>query len=78
MKVWELLWILAKCDPDDEVVMSSDPEGKSYSQLGMAVSATYRQHDFEVGIKELTASLANAGWTEEEVYPNPCLALWPT
>ena len=79
MKVRELIDLLEeKCDPDDEVIMSSDSEGNNFSPLE-DYSTSYNYNDGEIGLKILVPIDIKNGYTEEDVMEDgvPCIILWP-
>lgn len=81
MTVAELQKILADCNPNDLVVMSTDEEGNYFHTLYTYGEAMYL--DNEVGLRELTHELVDKGYTEDDVLSDadgavPCIVLWPT
>lgn len=79
MKVKELIEWLQTEDQEAEVVMSSDPEGNSFSPLfDISNNARYDRDCGEVGLKTLTPELEKSGHTEEDIgYGVDCIVLWP-
>lgn len=78
MQVKNLIDELKKLDPEDYVVMSSDPEGNRYSFLeGMAISQKLK--DGGVYLAELTEELKEEGYTEDDVREEGinCVVLYP-
>jgi hypothetical protein len=84
MTVQELMNRLIRCDPNDLVIMARDSEGNGYSPLcDLDVSSAYIPDATwygEVGLRELTPELIDAGYGEEDVAPSdaqPCVILCP-
>jgi hypothetical protein len=80
MTVKELIKRLKKCDPKAVVVMSSDPEGNSYRELGEADGEDnfWGRESREIGIITLTKDLVSMGYTEEDLVHGPAaVVLWP-
>ena len=66
--------------PQDIPVFTSDSEGNWYDTLcdwevNLCGYAKDREGDIEVGILELTKESKLNGFTEEDVYPNPCVVI---
>ena len=86
MKVKDLIKILQTVDPDTKVLISSDAEGNSFSELADCETSYACRNDYEsrhgmvyeVGIKTLTPELEEDGYTEEDVVDGEsCVILWP-
>lgn len=71
MKVKDLIKELQSCDPEDEVVMSKDSEGNSYSPLSSIWEGIYVPDSTwhgDVYMRELTEEDKKAGYTNEDLY----------
>ncbi len=78
MKVRELISILATHDPDQEVVMSCDSEGNSYSPLRVVGDGRYDAKERSLGLVELDNESRRQGYSEEDVGQGPVVVcLWP-
>lgn len=85
MKVSDLITQLQECDPEAIVVLSSDPEGNSYSPVhALDDSQVYVPDGVrgELKFAEPDASLEKLGYGEEDCVEegdryNPCVVLWP-
>jgi hypothetical protein len=76
MTVKELIEQLQKEDPDRLVVLSSDSEGNSYSELYSLRTGAYSKG--EVGLETLTEEDEEAGYGEEDVLNGePAIILHP-
>ena len=83
MKVSELIEELKKVDPDNEVIMSKDGEGNSYSPLSDLGSGIYIAENTWSGEcynPQWSCDDAGMGVEEwEEILKKPrCTTLWPT
>lgn len=81
MKVHELMDLLKFAEPDAEVVLSRDPEGNGYMELGSVEVSTYNWDDSEaeIGLRKLTEEFKRHGFGEEDVMEDgvSCVVLWP-
>lgn len=84
MKVKQLRELLAQCNDDDVIIMSSDSEGNSYHPLSeegvsVGVYAWDGEYEGDIGIRKLTPELEEAGYSEEDVMEDgiSCIVLWP-
>ena len=82
MTVKELKELLEQCNDDDVVVVSSDEEGNSYRKLSTVSADLYAcegSYNVEIGLRKLTPSLEEEGYSEEDVLEggSPCVVLWP-
>jgi hypothetical protein len=67
MKVKDLIKELSKLDPEWVVVLSSDEEGNSFSELSdLETNAVFA--DREIHLRELTKDLEKQGFSDEDVY----------
>jgi len=77
MKVKDLIERLSKCDPEDVVVLSRDPEGNNYSPVSEICGDLKFKEDRRDG--EIYGP-DEADWVGEEEFnalPN-AVALWPS
>lgn len=81
MKVKQLLEQLKALDPEQEVLMSIDPEGNGFYKLAEVAQAAFsgeKEYRYdEVGIPKLTEEAKKLGYSEEDVKPVACVCLWP-
>ena len=84
MKVKKLIDILNKQNPEDEVILSKDSEGNSFSPLADFSEDLYVPETKwygEIHIKKLTDKLKEQGFSEEDLYGGDdginCITLWP-
>jgi len=79
MTVAQLIKRLQKEDPERIVILSSDSEGNSYSELYADAIGTAAWNGEEVGLEELTPELEKRGYTEEDLLEGgkPALILSP-
>ena len=80
--VRELIEHLQKHDPDDIVIMSSDPEGNGYLPFYSMAPMIYSTKWGDVYERELTEEMKSRGYTEEDdLYHGEdgvnALVLWP-
>lgn len=77
--VKRLIEMLEEEDPNKVIIMSSDPEGNSFAPFHEFSHQSYDEDNSEVGLEKLTPSLAQMGYTKEDVKENglPCLVFWP-
>ena len=76
MKVSELRKLLDAIDPDDIVVLSSDAEGNSFSEANGSSLSNFC--DGEIGLREITASDREQGYTEEDLLDGkPAFMIFP-
>ena len=66
MKIQELLAELSKLPADWDVVLSSDAEGNSFSQVA-AIDDNVVFDGQDVGLRVLTPALRRQGFSEEDV-----------
>jgi len=73
----DLIKILQKLPQDNPILMSKDDEGNGFRYLrnGWVSRCTYDEQEINVGISELTNDLIEHGYSEEDVYENPCIVL---
>lgn len=78
LTVGELREILAPLDADTIIVLSSDPEGNSYSP---AYNADDQRNyaDGEVGFRVLTPEIKADGYDHHDLLPDgvPAVVIWP-
>ena len=84
MKVSRLKELLAQCNDNDDIIMSSDSEGNSFHPLSeegvsIGVYAWDGECYAEIGLRELTPELEKEGYSEDDVIEDgiPCIVLWP-
>ena len=80
MTVRELIKLLKECSPNDQVVLSKDPEGNDYHRLRSVDTESYNfiEDEWEIGLRQLTDADRQAGFSDEDVRPGvPCVVLWP-
>jgi len=84
MKVSRLKELLAQCNDNDDIIMSSDSEGNSFHPLSeegvsIGVYAWDGEYYAEIGLRELTPELEKEGYSEDDVIEDgiPCIVLWP-
>lgn len=79
MLVKELLDMLKDANPDAVVVLSSDSEGNSYSELsGYSDEYNFDEENAEIGLKKLTAELKKQGYSKEDLKEGKdAVVLWP-
>lgn len=82
MKVKELIEILEDCNPEDEVILSSDEEGNSFHPLGGVQYGSIEELNYyieRVYECELTEELEAAGVSQEDILEDGirCLVLFP-
>jgi hypothetical protein len=82
MKVKELKELLNQYDDNDLVIMAKDSEGNGFSPLYEIEDGSYKAETTwygEVGLRELTSELIEAGYSEEDVLENGenAIILWP-
>lgn len=67
--VEQLIKDLQKSDPKRMVILSSDPEGNSFSPLASSVydNCSFDEKSCEWGVEELTPELKKIGYTEEDI-----------
>lgn len=75
MTVAQLIKRLQKEDPKRIVILSSDPEGNSYSELCAGSIGTAGWGGEGVGLENLTPELKEQGYSEDDVMYNPKPAL---
>lgn len=83
MFVKDLREMLEDCNDEDIVIMSSDPEGNSYSPLDGIYHCGYvadNTYSGELALIELTENDIEQGYTEEDVREDavPAVILRPT
>ena len=72
MKVSRLKELLAQCNDNDDIIMSSDSEGNSFHPLSeegvsIGVYAWDGEYYAEIGLRELTPELEKEGYSEDDV-----------
>lgn len=79
MKVKELILALQELDPEREVYLQSDPEGNSYEPVRGAESCSVEIDGREIncGIEKLTEGLMKQGFTEEDIFPELGVVVFP-
>jgi len=76
--VKDLKKLLENVDDDRIVVLSSDPEGNSYSPFRESGEFSYDEYQGEVGLEELTKELIEDGYSENDLLNGqPALVLYP-
>lgn len=81
-KVSDLIKDLQKLDQDLPIILQQDPEGNGYHWVrGAETVAIGEDYDTcrveSVGHYELTPELEEAGYTEDDIYSNPCVVVYP-
>jgi hypothetical protein len=81
MKVKDFIKKLMQCNPEADILFSSDSEGNDiYSSCSIETDLAYDPEDIEnVGFKELTPELAKMGYKEEDAIKNgiSCIIIYP-
>lgn len=79
MNVSELKEVLADMPDDWPVVMSIDPEGNGFGQLGDIEKGRWDSRYSSIKLFELTEELREDGYSDEDFNPNlpPVVVLWP-
>lgn len=80
MTVRELQAILAKCNPNDIIVLSSDGEGNGYEMCyTVSTKYNYDSANKEIGLRQLTPEDIKLGYSDEDVNEGgvACVVLWP-
>jgi hypothetical protein len=79
MKIKELVTQLKKLDQNLLVVMSVDPEGNGFYELGDVDGVNSAYSDGEVGLISLTSDMRKKGFRAEDCMESgtPCVVLWP-
>lgn len=82
MKVKELRRMLKGLDGERLVILSSDPEGNSYSPVGhvsgYAEDSVYNEEKQEIGMASLSAGAISIGMTEADLIKGePCILISP-
>jgi hypothetical protein len=82
MKVKQLKKLLEKCDDNDEVVMSTDEEGNSFSPLSdIEKNMVYIPMLQEIKLKELNDDLIEQGFSDDDISHDKdglnCVVLYP-
>lgn len=80
MTVSELIEALKRMDPAATIVLAKDEEGNGFSKMGGGnLSYPMMYQDGEIGYPELTKSLEEMGYTDEDVMTDGegCVVLWP-
>lgn len=82
MTVKQLIKLLMKEKNQNRiVVLSSDEEGNSFSELVVVETGAYDADNNEIGIEKLTPELEKTGFTPEDVMSGrgqPALILYPS
>jgi hypothetical protein len=82
MKVKELKELLTKYNDNDLVILAKDSEGNGFSHLDDIEDGKYKAETTwygEVGLRNLTNDLIEAGYSEEDVLEDGenAIILWP-
>lgn len=80
MKVEELIEELEKCDPDEEVYLSIDPEGNHFRSVHEVDSNSAMDEHGDIYLRNLTDELEELGYSELDVAPDDAenvTVIWP-